>query len=126
MATNKLQSIRSLRTDMTSVARGARKPPRGAAQASFDSIDPILRLLTRDNRDLLAKIRAQKPSSIADLGRITGRSPASLARTLNQLEAAGLIEFITTADGQKAPRSHARKLTIEIDLRTNRDRLKVT
>jgi len=52
----KIQSMKELRAEMLSVARGERKAPAGARQASFESVEAVMRLLTPENRQLLAAI----------------------------------------------------------------------
>ncbi len=63
----KIQSMQSLKKEMRSVARGDRKASGDAAQPSFESVEAVIRLLTPENRHLLATIEQNKPESIADL-----------------------------------------------------------
>jgi hypothetical protein len=65
----KIQSLRSLRDEMKAVARGSRPAPADAAKPSFDSVAAVIRLLTPENRRLLALIRDRKPQSVAELVR---------------------------------------------------------
>jgi predicted transcriptional regulator len=53
----KLQNLRSLHDEMKAVARGEILAPADAGKPSFNSIDALVRLLTPDNRHLLAMIR---------------------------------------------------------------------
>src|SRR3546814_1521428 len=78
---------------MKAVARGERHAPRDAGGISYSSIEALGRLLTRDNRALLATIRDRNPRSVAELSRISGRAESNLARTLRKLEVAGLVKF---------------------------------
>jgi predicted transcriptional regulator len=61
MTKYKVQNLRSLREEMKAVARGVRGPPVDAAKPSFNSVDAVVRLLTPENRQLLAIIRDRKP-----------------------------------------------------------------
>jgi predicted transcriptional regulator len=54
MRTAKVQSLRALRDEMKAVARGERRAPSDASRPSFNSIEAVVRLLTPDNRRLLA------------------------------------------------------------------------
>jgi len=54
---------------MKAVARGSRPAPADAAKPSFDSVAAVIRLLTPENRRLLALIRDRKPQSVAELVR---------------------------------------------------------
>jgi predicted transcriptional regulator len=82
------------------------------------------RLLTPENRRLLALIRDRKPRSVADLGQMSGRAQPNLTRTLAKLEAAGFIR--TKAVGRrKAPSAAIKKIVVEIDPFSDRDHVRV-
>ncbi len=53
----KIQSMRDLEKEMRAVARGKKKAPKDAASPSFESVAAIIRILTPENRKLLAVIR---------------------------------------------------------------------
>lgn len=120
----KIQSLRALRAEMKAVARGARPAPADAAKPSFNSVAAVVRLLTPENRQLLAVIRDRKPRSVAELGQMTGRAQPNLTRTLAKLEAAGLIR-VKTVGRRKAPSAAVKKIVVEIDPYSDRDRLRV-
>jgi predicted transcriptional regulator len=120
----KIQSLQSLREEMRAVARGERPAPADAARPSFNSVEALVRLLTPENRRLLALIRDRKPRSVAALAQITGRAQPNLSRTLAKLEAAGFIAM-KTVGRRKTPTTTIRKLVVEIDPYSNRDRLRV-
>ena len=111
-----------LRDEMMAVARGARPAPADAALPSVESVEAIIRLLTPENRRLLAIIRDHEPGSIAELAPLTGRASSNLTRTLAKLEAAGLVR-LTTIARRKAPRATVTRLLIEIDPFGQDDRL---
>ena len=120
----KIQSMRSLRDEMKAVARGERRAPADAAKPSFNSVDAVVRLLTPDNRRLLALIRDRKPQSVAELVAMTGRAQPNLTRTLAKLEAVGFITM--KSDGRrKTPTIAVKKIVVEIDPCSGRDRLRV-
>lgn len=121
----KIQKLASLREQMKAVARGERKAPRDAGQASFNSVEAMARLLTADNRRLLAIIRDERPSSVAALAERSGRSQPNVTRTLNKLEAIGFITM-RTIGRRKAPKAVIRRVTVEIDPYSDSDRLTVT
>lgn len=124
MAKYRIQSLRSLREEMAAVARGERKAPRGASKPSFDSVEALIRVLTPENRSLLALIRDGKPESVADLADLTGRSQPNLSRTLAKLESAGLITM-RSVGRKKTPRATVKRITIRIDPYSRDDRLEV-
>jgi predicted transcriptional regulator len=106
------------------VAHGERTAPADAAKPSFNSVEAMVRLLTPENRRLLALIRDRKPRSVAELGQMTGRAQPNLTRTLAKLEAAGLIR-VKTVGRRKAPSTVIKKIVVEIDPYSDRDRLRV-
>jgi predicted transcriptional regulator len=124
MTSHRIQNLRSLRDEMKAVARGARSALVDAARPSFNSVDALVRLLTPENRQLLAIIRDRKPPSIAALAEITGRAQPNLTRTLAKLEAAGLVTM-QTVGRRKAPCATIKKIVVEIDPYSNHDRLRV-
>jgi predicted transcriptional regulator len=124
MKTFKIQSLRSLREEMRAVARGERPAPADAAMPSFESVEAVVRLLTPENRRLLALIRDRKPGSVAELAKMTGRAQPNLTRTLAKLAAVGFIK-LKTVGRRKAPSAAVRKIVVEIDPYSDRDRLLV-
>lgn len=124
MTKYKIQSLRSLRGEMKAVARGGRPAPSDAAKPSFNSVDAVVRLLTSENRALLAIIRDRKPRSVAELAQMSRRAQPNLTRTLAKLEAAGFITM-KVAGRRKAPSVAVKKIVVEIDPYSDRDRLRV-
>ncbi len=124
MTMPKIQSLRSLREEMKVVARGERSAPADAATISFNSVAALTRLLTPENRHLLAIIRDRKPQSVAELAEMTGRAASNVTRTLSKLQAAGFVEIKTVAR-RKIPVTTIKKITVEIDPYTENDRLEV-
>lgn len=124
MTKYKIQSLRSLRNEMIAVARGERKAPADAAKPSFNSVNTVVRLLTAQNRVLLAVIRDRKPKSVAELVEMTGRAQPNLTRTLAKLEAAGFITM-KAVGRRKAPSTAIKKIVVEIDPFSDHDRLRV-
>ena len=124
MTKYKIQNLHSLRDEMKAVARGERSAPANAAKPSFNSVEAVVRLLTPDNRQLLAIIRDRKPQSIAELVQMTGLAQPNLTRTLMKLEAAGFVK--TKAIGRRKLLSTTiKKLVVEIDPYSERDKLSV-
>jgi predicted transcriptional regulator len=124
MTKYKVQNLRSLREEMKAVARRERPAPVDAAKPSFNSVEAVVRLLTPENRQLLAIIRDRKPHSIAELVAMSGRAQPNLTRTLAKMESAGFITM-TTVGRRKAPTVVMKKIVVEIDPYSDRDRLQV-
>ena len=124
MTKHKVQNLRSLREEMKAVARGERPAPADAGKPSFNSVDAMVRLLTPQNRQLLALIRDRKPQSVAELVEMSGRAQPNLTRTLAKMEAAGFITM-KAVGRRKAPTVAVKKIVVEIDPYSDHDRLKV-
>ena len=110
----KIQGHASLREEMKAVARGERLAPKDVGGTTFDSVEALLRLLTPQNRELLAIIRDKKPQSIAELAELTGRAQSNLTRTLGKLAAIGFVR-LKNVDRRKVPTTTVRSLRISID-----------
>ena len=121
----KVESLSALEKEMRAVARGERPAPPDAAEASFDSVDIVVRLLTPENRELLAIIRDRQPQSVAELAQITGRAQPNLSRTLAKMEAAGFIAMKAVGRRRKAPIVTVKRIVVEIDPCSDQDRLSV-
>ncbi len=124
MTRYRVQSLRALRNEMKAVARGDRPAPTDAAKPSFSSIDAVVRLLTPENRRLLAIIRDRKPQSVAELVHLSGRAQPNLTRTLAKMESAGLITM-KAVGRRRAPSVAVKTIVVEIDPYSDRDRLSV-
>ena len=124
MTDYRVQTLRSLREEMKAVAGGHKSARADAAKPSFNSIDAVVRLLTPQNRRLLAIIRDRKPQSVAALVELTGRAQPNLTRTLAKMEAAGFITM-KPVGRRKAPSVAVKKIVVEIDPCSDRDRLRV-
>ena len=120
----KVQSHASLREEMKAVARGKLPAPKDAGGTTFDSVEALLRLLTPQNRELLAVVRDKKPQSIAELSELTGRAQPNLTRTLSKLEAVGFVQM-KSVDRRKVPTTTVRSLRIDIDPFSQNDRLEL-
>ena len=118
----RVQGHAYLRKEMKVVARGERPAPEGAGGVSFDSVEALLRLLTPQNRELLAIIRDKKPQSITELAALTGRAQPNLTRTLGKLEAVGFVR-IRNVNRRKVPMTTVHSLRINIDPFSQNDRL---
>jgi predicted transcriptional regulator len=124
MTKYKVQGHKTLFDEMKAVARGEKAAPADAAMPSVESAEVLLRLLTKENRELLRLIRDEKPESVADLARMSHRAQSNLLRTLNKLEAFGLIEM-RAAGNRRMPISKVKRLSVKIDPFALNDRLEI-
>jgi len=119
----KIQSMQSLKKEMLSVARGECKAPADAAQISFESVEAVIRLLTPENRFLLATIDQKKPVSIAALAQLVKRAEPNVSRTLGKLEALGFVRLRQGAGKSKIPEVAIHRLTVDMDICAQQDRI---
>jgi predicted transcriptional regulator len=124
MTEYKIQSMNDLEDEMRAVARGEKPAPADAARPSFESVEALIRLLTPENRRLLAIIRDREPQSINELAEITGRAAPNLTRTLAKLEAAGFVRM-RTVKRRKVPTTAVHRIHVEIDPFSQNDRLEI-
>lgn len=110
----KIQSLKALREEMVAVAEGERPAPPDANRGSFNSLETVARLLTRENRKLLSLIRDSVPKSVAELAQLSRHSHPNPTRTLNKLETAGFV-IISLHGRQNVPLAALQRLTVEID-----------
>jgi predicted transcriptional regulator len=124
MTEYKIQRLNDLEEEMRAVARGEKRAPADAARPSFESVEALIRLLTPENRRLLAVIRDRKPQSINELAEITGRAASNLTRTLAKLEAVGFVRM-RTVQRRKVPTPAVHRLHVEIDPFSENDRFEI-
>ena len=124
MTAYRIQSHDELKAETMAVARGEKPAPKDAALPSFNSIDALLRLLTPENRQLLAVIRDREPQSISELSGMTGRAQPNLTRTLAKLEAVGFVKMRVVAR-RKVPTAAVHTLRVEIDPFSQNDRVEM-
>ena len=121
----KIQSTKDLRAEMLSVARGGRKAPADAGRVSFESIEAVMRLLTPENRQLLGVIEQHKPASVAELARLLRRAEPNVSRSVSKLVAAGFVRLRPGAGRTKVPEVAIHRLTVDIDVCDQTDRVAV-
>lgn len=124
MTKHRIQNLRELEAEMRAVARGEKPAPKDAATPSFGSVEALMRLLTPENRELMAIIRDKKPKSIAELAKLTGRAPSNLTRTLGKLEDAGLVRM-EAGKKTKFPIPAVKALRLRIDPFSQTDYLEI-
>lgn len=121
MTKAKVQSIRELRDEMIAVSRGERTAPKDAARPSFESADAVTRLLTPENRTLIAAIRDYQPASVTALAKQVHRAVPNVHRALERLATAGLVRLVQARTPRRRvyPVVVVRKINIEIHLNTS-------
>jgi len=125
MTRHRIISHTALRDEMMAVARGEKPAPDWAGTHTFESVDALMRLLTPENRQLLALIRDRKPQSIAELAEMSGRAAPNLTRTLAKLEAVGFVRMLGGTERRKIPTAVVHRLRVEIDPFSQNDRFEM-
>ena len=123
MIQTKMQTLQDLRAEMLAVVRGERTPPVDAGGVSYESAGAVLRLLTSENRELLAAIDKTHPESVAALAKQLHRAEPNVSRTLSKLEACGLVRLRPGKGKAKIPEILARRIRVEIDVFAKDDRI---
>lgn len=121
----KIQSMQNLKKEMLSVARGERKASADVAHISFESVEAVIRLLTPENRFLLATIDQKKPVSIAALAQLVKRAEPNVSRTLGKLETLGFVRLRQGVGKAKIPEVAIHRLTVDMDICSQQDRVAV-
>jgi predicted transcriptional regulator len=84
---------KKMRARAIAIARGQYKPKAGEPKVWFPSMKSVAETLSDKNIALIKTIAVQKPASIAELSKQTGRAPSNLSRTLNRLANYGLVKL---------------------------------
>ncbi|OIQ94956.1 MarR family protein [mine drainage metagenome] len=123
MTPTKVQTLQELKAEMLAVARGERPVPADAGGVSYESAGAVLRLLTAENRELLAAIDQTHPESVAALAKQLHRAEPNVSRTLSKLEACGLVRLRQGKGKAKIPEVLARRIRVDIDVFNTHDRI---
>lgn len=123
MTAQRIQSLAALENEMRAAARGEAPAPADAASPSFNSVEALARLLTPENRSLLAIIRDRKPRSLSELVRIAGASQPNLLQRLEALRDAGLVRIEHDGD-HSVPTAVVARIVVEIDPYSADDRMR--
>ncbi|MGH7814827.1 MAG: MarR family transcriptional regulator [Candidatus Binataceae bacterium] len=86
---------------------------RAAARVSAEA---MVKLLSPGNLAMLATISRRNPASLRELGALTGRTEASLSRTLKRLADAGIVSMEAGPGRTRIPALIASHVRLEIDL----------
>ena len=98
------------------IAHGEYKPARDEPTVWFTSIESFAKVLSQRNRELLAMIGCEKPSSVTELAKISGRSKSNLSRTLKTMSRYGLVELKEGARGTLVPRTPYHRVRLDVSL----------
>jgi predicted transcriptional regulator len=108
---------KEMRERLLAGARGE-MPPAGGPKA-WMSLETLARLLTPENRRMLAVIAQEHPRSVSALAERIGRDQGNVSRIISRLQDAGFVRLIS--DGrEKRPEVAIERVHIELDLTQDR------
>ncbi len=95
------------------IASGKYKPKRNAPKIWFESIETCMQVLSTKNIGLLKLIETEKPASIEELAKISGRNKGNLSRTLKTFFRHNIVDFIEE-DRRKRPVALSTQFDIQL------------
>jgi predicted transcriptional regulator len=122
MTRPKIQSLRDLEGEMRAVARGEKAPPKDAAAPSFDSVAVLMRLLTPENRKLMAIIATESRSRSRNLPSGPAALPPTSPHPRQALEDVATVRMLADKK-KKVPVPAVKSLRLRIDLFSQADDL---
>lgn len=111
-----IASYADMKARTMAIVRGERRPAKGEPTVWFRSLESLAKVLSARNQLLLEQIAAKKPSSLAELGEISGRAKSNLSRTLRTMEKYGLVELSRGKDRKIVPRVPFSSIQFEVPL----------
>lgn len=66
-----------------------------------DSMDAMLKLMSKSRFDVFAAIMERKPRSLYELAKVLNKDAGNVLRDAKVLESLGLIKLVTTKDGDR-------------------------
>jgi predicted transcriptional regulator len=111
-----IASLDDYRERTLAIARGEIAPKKDDPKVWFTSTESFARVLTEKNRALLATISREQPSSLEELGQLTGRAPSNLSRTLKTMEHFGLVILHRGVRGRIRPEVPYQAIQLELTL----------
>jgi len=105
-----------MKTRTLAIARGELRPSQGEPTVWFTSVESFARVLSQRNRELLALIAREQPSSLSELAELAGRKKSNLSRTLKTMSQYGLVELDKGVRGTLVPRVPYDQVRLDVSL----------
>ena len=109
-----IASYEKMKARTMAIARGELKPTAREPKVWFTSTESFARVLSNNNRALLAVIAATHPASLRELADRTGRKPSNLSRTLKTMEHYGFVRLHRGARGRIRPEVPYQSISLEL------------
>ena len=100
------------------IARGKHIAKKKEPKIWFESLQSMAQVLSNENQELLKIIKEQKPNSLKELEKATGRKRSNLSRTLNTMAKYGIVDLIKDKRTVK-PIVRATDFKVEFGLNTS-------
>jgi predicted transcriptional regulator len=95
-----IASREEMKARTMAVARGEMKPGDDDPKVWFTSIESLAQVLSTKNKMLLEIIKTAKPTSLAELARLSEREESNLSRTLHTMQRYGFVILRKTEKGK--------------------------
>ena len=105
-----------LRERALQIARGERRRQPDEPKIWFTSLESLAKVLSESNRRLLKIIDEQHPSSLAELGALSGRKASNLSRTLKTMSQCGLVKLVPGKRGSLAAEVLVREIQMDLSI----------
>lgn len=111
-----IASYQDMKARTLAIARGEHKPEPDEPRIWFTSMDSFSRVLSDQNRALLALIIEAQPASLAELAGLSGRAKSNLSRTLKTMERYGLVNLKKGPGGRIIPEVPYSEITLDVPI----------
>jgi predicted transcriptional regulator len=111
-----IASYEQMKARTMAIARGEHRAAPGEPKVWFTSIESVAKVLSAGNRELLKVIAEQKPQSIDELAKLTGRKKSNLSRTLRTMEGYGIVQLDRGERGRVAASVKHDRFTVDVTL----------
>ena len=91
------------------IARGEHKPGKGEPKVWFTSVESFAKVLSQRNRELLALVAREQPTSLTELAELSGRKKSNLSQY-------GFVELKEGRRGALAPRVPYDQVSLDVSL----------
>jgi len=113
-----IASYEQMKARTIAIARGEHRTVPGEPKVWFTSIESVAKVLSAGNRELLKIIASQRPGSIDELAKLTGRKKSNLSRTLKTMEGYGIVRLDRGERGRIAPSVTHDHFIVDLSLNT--------
>jgi predicted transcriptional regulator len=107
----------SVKQRILAAARGERPLEPDEPRLWSSSLDAFFRVLSSENRQIMAIISREHPQSVSALAERLGRDQGNVSRALSSLEQWGLVR-LTKVGREKRPEAVVTQLHVDLDFAT--------